>query len=220
MSEEAPAVLIMARAPRRGQVRLALEPILGADGAVALQAALIDQATGWARGVAPGRVHIAHDPPDAGPELRELVPDDVYTFPQNGDGIAGRLADAVGRVFAHGSGPLLIVWPDLPQLRAEHATAALDDLANNCDLVLGPAIDGGFYLIGIPRPLPELFALSEQAWRNADAMSIGVAAAREAGLEIGILRAERALHRPADVRAALADPLLPDGIRSLLEPRG
>ena len=86
------------------------------------------------------------------------MPDDVSTFPQNGDGIAGRLADAVGRVFAHGAGPLLIVWPDLPQLRAEHATAALGDLEENCDLVLGPAIDGGFYLIGIPRPLPELFS--------------------------------------------------------------
>ena len=48
-------------------------------------------------------------------------------------------------------------------------------------------------------------------------MSIGFEAAREAGLEIGILRAERALHRPADVRAALADPAAPDGIRRILE---
>ncbi len=220
MSEDAPAVLIMARAPRRGHVRLALEPVLGADGAVALQAALIVQAALWAQEFAPGGVHIAHDPPDAGPELRELVPDAVYTFPQNGDGIAGRLADAIGRVFAHWSGPLLIAWPDLPQLRPEHAAAALEDLRQGCDLVLGPVIDGGFYLVGISRPLPELFALPEQAWRNADAISIGVAAAREAGLEIGILRAERALHRPADVRAALADPLLPPSLRRILEPRG
>jgi hypothetical protein len=39
---------------------------------------------------------------------------------------------------------------------------------------------------------------------------------REAGLELGILRAERALHRPADARAALADPLLPDGLAKIL----
>jgi uncharacterized protein len=213
------SVLIMARAPRPGQVRLALEPLLGAEGTAGLQAALIAQAGRWASRIAPARVHIAHDPPDAGPEISTLVPDDVTLFPQNGDGIAGRLADAVGRVYAHAEGELLIVWPDLPQLRGEHASGALDDLSHGCDLVLGPVIDGGFYLIGIARPLPELFALPEQAWRGADAMGIGVAAAREAGLEIGVLRAERALHRPADVRAALADPLLPAEIRQLLTPR-
>ncbi len=45
---------------------------------------------------------------------------------------------------------------------------------------------------------------------------MSVAAVREAGLEIGLLRAERALHRPADVRAALADPTLPEAIRRVL----
>ena len=47
-------------------------------------------------------------------------------------------------------------------------------------------------------------------------MMLGVAAARDAGLDVGILRAERALHRPPDVRAALADPLLPDDIGRIL----
>jgi hypothetical protein len=47
-------------------------------------------------------------------------------------------------------------------------------------------------------------------------MTVGIAAARDAGLEIGILRAERALHRPPDVRAALADPLLPEHIVKIL----
>jgi glycosyltransferase A (GT-A) superfamily protein (DUF2064 family) len=86
-------------------------------------------------------------------------------------------------------------------------------------VVLGPAIDGGFYLIGLARPLPRLFSLPEQAWRSPDAMTIGLAAARESGLEIGLLRAERALHRPADVRAALADPLLPPDLGQLMRPR-
>jgi glycosyltransferase A (GT-A) superfamily protein (DUF2064 family) len=119
-------------------------------------------------------------------------------------------------VFARSHGPLLIVWPDLPRLRPGHAQAALDDLGAGCDLVLGPAIDGGLYLIGIARPLPKLFGLPEEAWRSRDVMMMGIAAAREAGLEVGILRAERALHRPADVRAALADPLLPDSLAKIL----
>ena len=215
-----PAVLIMARAPRRGEVRRALEPLLGADRCVALQSALIAQAVGWAVSVAPGAVHVAHDPPDVGKELRLLVGPSAALFPQNGDGIAGRLADAAARVFARSNGPLLIVWPDLPRFRPEHASAALDDLRDGCEVVLGPVIDGGLYLIGISRPLPKLFALPEQAWRSPDVMMLGMAAARDAGLEVGILRAERALARPGDVRAALADPLLPAEIGRILRRGG
>jgi glycosyltransferase A (GT-A) superfamily protein (DUF2064 family) len=208
MSEKGAAVLVMARAPRRGEVRRALEPLIGADGCVALQSALVSQAISWARELSPRAIHLAHDPPDAGPELRGLVGPDVILFPQNGEGIAGRTADAAARVFSRGPGPLLIVWPDLPRLRAMHAEAAMDDLRAGCDVVFGPVFDGGFYLVAISRPMPRLFALPELAWRGADAMTMGLAAAREAGLEVGILRAERALHRPADVRAALADPTL------------
>jgi glycosyltransferase A (GT-A) superfamily protein (DUF2064 family) len=218
MNEPA-AVLVMARAPRRGEVRRALEPVLGAERCAALQAALIVQAAKWALDIAPSRVHVAHDPPDAAAELRRLIGSSVTMFPQNGEGIAARLADAAARVFVRHSGPLLIVWPDLPRLRVEHARAALDDLAAGCDLVLGPAIDGGFYLIGINRPIPKLFALPENAWRSPDVMTMGLAAARDAGLEIGLLRAERALHRPPDVRAALADPMLPSEFAQILGKR-
>jgi glycosyltransferase A (GT-A) superfamily protein (DUF2064 family) len=213
-----PSVLIMARAPRRGEVLRALEPLLGAEGCVALQSALIAEAVRWAHEVAPAAVHVAHDPPDASRELRALARAETALFPQNGEGITGRLADAAARVFGRSSGPLLIVWPDLPMFRATHALGALDDLRNGCDLVLGPVIDGGLYLIGFSKPLPALFTLPEQVWRSPDVMAVSVAAVREAGLEIGLLRAERALHRPADVRAALADPMLPNSFRRILRP--
>ena len=197
MTADDPAVLIMARAPRRGQVRRALEPLLGADRCAALQAKLIGVAIAWGTEVAPKAMHVAHDPPDAAGEMRMMLAPDTVLFPQNGDGIAGRLADAAARVFARHTGPLLIVWPDLPRLRADHAHAALEDLRTGCDVVLGPALEGGFYLIGINRPQPTLFSLPERAWRSPDAMALAVAAVRAGGLELGILRAERPLQRCA-----------------------
>lgn len=210
-----PSVVVMARAPRRGQVRLALEPLLGADRCAALQATLIKATVAWGREVAPNAIHVAHDPPDSAAEMRLVAPDTIL-FPQNGDGIAGRLADAAARVFARHAGPLLIVWPDICRLSLDHARAALDDLRAGCDVVLGPALEGGFYLIGIKRPLPKLFALPEHDWRSPDAMALAMSAVRAAGFELGILRAERPLHRPADVRAALADPLLPGEVAGIL----
>jgi glycosyltransferase A (GT-A) superfamily protein (DUF2064 family) len=216
MTDGMPRVLVMARAPRRGEVHRALEPLLGVDGCLALHVALIAVAASWAHEVAPDGVYVAHDPPDGGPDLRPLFGAGATMFPQNGEGIAARVSDAAARVFAHREGPLLVVWPDLPRLRPEHATAALDDLNAGCDVVLGPVIDGGLYLVGIAHPVPKLFALPEQSWRGRDVMMIGLSAVREAGLEVGILRAERGLHRPSDVRAALADPLLPDGLAKIL----
>ena len=215
MNGPKPAVLLMARAPRLGEVRRALEPLLGREGCLELQSALIARAAAWARTVSSVPIHVAHDPPDAGAELRRLVGADAVLFPQNGEGIAGRLADASARVLARAGGPLLIVWPDLARFRTAHAAGALDDLAAGCDVVLGPAIDGGLYLVGISRPLPELFALPEQTWRH-DVMGVALTAIRDVGYEVGILRAERALHRPADLRAALADPLLPGDVAAIL----
>jgi glycosyltransferase A (GT-A) superfamily protein (DUF2064 family) len=211
-----PSVLMMARAPRPGAVRRALEPLLGPERCAHLQVALIEAAASWANAVAPGALHVAHEPPDAGPELRPLFGPEVDLFPQNGDGISGRLADAAARVFGHSEGPVLVMWPDLPRWRPEHATGALEDLEAGCDVALGPAMDGGFYLIAIARPLPTLFSLPEQAWRSPDVMAIAIAAAQDIGLEIGILRVERALHRPDDVRAALADPLLAPTFAAIL----
>ena len=119
-----PAVLIMARAPRAGEVRRALEPLLGREGCRELQAKLIARAAAWARKVGAGALHVAHDPPDAGSELRRLVGGDAVVFPQNGEGITGRLADASARVLSRSGGPLLIVWPDLPRFRVAPDQAA------------------------------------------------------------------------------------------------
>ncbi len=220
MSDGAASVLIMARAPRPGEVRRALEPLLGRERCAALEAALITRAAQWAHSVAPGAVHVAHAPPEAARELRPLVGNGATLFPQNGDGIAGRVADASARVFGHTRGPLLIVWPELPALRPAHAQAALEDLAAGCELVLGPVIDGGFYLIGLAGPLQKLFAMPEQTWRDADVMKLGLDAVAQAGVELGILRTERGLHRPPDVRAALADPCLPEEIARILQTGG
>jgi glycosyltransferase A (GT-A) superfamily protein (DUF2064 family) len=212
-------VLIFARAPRRGTVRRALEPMLGVAGAVKVHATLLVQAAEWARALEPDSLYVAYEPADAGPEIEALLGADVLAFPQVGEGIAGRFRHAVGRVFEDGAGPLLVVWPDLVNLRPMHGREALADLEAGADIVLGPVFDGGFYLIGLPRPLPQLFALDEKDWRGPGAVGIAMAAALQTGptpLEVGLLRAERALHRPSDVRAALADPMLPTAMAKVL----
>ncbi|HEY2159759.1 MAG TPA: hypothetical protein VGH24_00495 [Solirubrobacteraceae bacterium] len=158
-----------------------------ADGQLA--AALRSEAERWAGEVAPGRVHFADGP----------------------------VAEATERVFAERPGPVLAIWPVLARFRPEHAVGALGDLEAGAGLVIGPVIDGGgLYLLGLSRPLGELVSVPDETWSGEGAMSAALQAAAEAGLEVGILRAERALRSPDDVRAALADPLTPDQIGRIL----
>jgi len=189
MSGGAPAVLLMA--PRASpEDDAGLEQLLGPEGAAELRGALFAHAEAWARKVAPDGFQVA----DGG----------------------GPLSDEISRIYATHEGPLLVVWPWLARFRPEDAVGALDDLAAGCDLVLGPLIDGGLYLLGLAGPLPVLLTISEERWQDPDVMATGFATASDAGLEVGVLRAERALRSAADVRAALADPLLPEEISRIL----
>ena len=152
------------------------------------------RARDWAAEIAPGRVAVAAATGSA------------------------QLAQATDRAFAGGDGgPLLMIWPDLPQWRPEHAAGALDDLAQACDVSVGPEFDGGFYLVALARSTPALFAIPDEAWHGPDAMGLALTAIHAAGLQIGLLRPERGLRRVADVRAALADPLLDPELRAILE---
>ena len=210
----------MARAPRPRTVRRALEPLLGPERCAALQAALI--VPGRASGrptVAPGAVHVGYEPVDAEAEMRALLGPEVSLFPQHGAGISGPAgpghrapvhprpragADHLARPAAAGA---------LTTPRARSPTSPTGPTWRS-----GPQFDGGFYMVGIRRVRwPHCSRCPRSVWRSPDAMSAAIVAAREAELEVGLLRAERGLRRPEDVRAALADPLTDPEIRAILE---
>jgi glycosyltransferase A (GT-A) superfamily protein (DUF2064 family) len=123
-----------------------------------------------------------------------------------------RLSDLVGAADRY---PVIVAWPSLPRWRADVAEAVRDDLSGGCDLVLGPTMDAGLYLLALGRPLPGLVERFE-APLSDDAVVLGAQAAQEAGIEIGLLRVERGLVTAADARAALIDPLTPPEVVALL----
>jgi hypothetical protein len=204
----------MARAPLPGRCKTRLEPLLGPEGCAALQTVLLARAVEWARAAAPGRAWVAFDPAEA--EAALGVPADVGRFPQEGEDLGARLAHAAERVLAEGSGPLLIAGTDCPALTPAHAAAALGDLGDGCDVSVGPAVDGGYYLLALAGPQPALFALPPDVWGGPHVLRESLQAAGEAGLRIGLLRPERDLDTPADARAMLADPLTPAEIATAL----
>ncbi len=211
-----PAAVVIAKAPRPGLCKTRMEPLLGPDGAARLQAALVARAAAWASAL--GDAYVAYTPDDAEGELAALAPG-ATLFPQAEGDLGDRLAHATGHVLAEHGGPVVLVGSDAPTNPQAPGRAAPQDLADGCDVSVGPAADGGWYLMALREPHPELFALPTEAWGGPEVMALTLAAAQRAGLGVGMLRSERDLDEPADALALLADPLAPpDVVEALRSP--
>ncbi|WAX77471.1 TIGR04282 family arsenosugar biosynthesis glycosyltransferase [Streptomyces sp. KMM 9044] len=211
-----PAVLIMAKAPRPGLVKTRLHPLLSPPRCADLQAELIRHTAELATSHTP-RTYLALSPHEGEDAIRTTVSAGVRLLLQRGTDLGERLAAAVADAFADGAGPLLVVGTDAPTLTGGHLTAAFTALQNH-DVALGPALDGGYYLIGLRAPHTSLFALDPEVWSTDRVLTATRALARDGGLSTGTLRPLRDLDTPADAAALLRDPMLPPGIAALLRP--
>jgi rSAM/selenodomain-associated transferase 1 len=143
-----PVVAVIAKAPVPGRVKTRLcPPFTPAEAAALAEAALRDTlaAVRAVRGVRRAIVLDGAPGPWLGPGI-EVVP-------QRGGGLGERLAGA----FADLGGPALVVGMDTPQLAPAQLSSALAALERH-DAVLGPALDGGYWAIGLAAPEPRAFA--------------------------------------------------------------
>jgi len=209
------ATIVVAKAPRPGLCKTRLEPLLGAEGCARLQAALLARAAAWA--AAAGDAFVVFTPADARDEIAPLAPG-ATLVPQVEGSLGDRLAAAFRSVFEVHDGPAVLVGVDTPQLQPAHAEAALDDLRDGIDVTVGPAADGGYYLIGLREPNDALFDLPAELWGGSEVLVKTLEAAGAAGLTVAMLRSERDLDDEADARAMLADPLTPPEIAAALRP--
>ena len=207
----------MARAPQPGRVKTRLEPLLGPDGCAMLQARLTARAARLAAKAAPGAAYVAVEPPDAAELMGDLVGDGVELFGQSGGTLGERLADATEQVFERSPGrEVVVIGTDAPAIGTRHFGSALAVLASGRDAALGPALDGGYYLIALARPLPQLFAIDASAWGGEEVLGLTLRAARAAELRVGLIEPARDLDTPGDAQALLEGGDLPEDIASLL----
>jgi rSAM/selenodomain-associated transferase 1 len=139
---------VIAKAPVPGRVKTRLcPPFTPAEAAVLAEAALRDTlaAVRAVRGVRRAIVLDGAPGPWLGPGIEVL--------PQRGGDLGRRLAAA----FADLGGPALVVGMDTPQLEPAQLSGALAALERR-DAVLGPALDGGYWAIGLATPDPGVFA--------------------------------------------------------------
>jgi rSAM/selenodomain-associated transferase 1 len=156
------AVAIMAKAPIPGLAKTRLIPSIGAHAAAVLQERLTERVveTALTSQVGPVTLWCAPDPSHA--SFRELVRHHKPTLKRQPDGDLGaRMLAAMTAC----DGPTLVIGTDCPAIAAEHLRASADALRDGADVVLIPAEDGGYVLIGAHGAQPELF--SGIAWGTA-----------------------------------------------------
>jgi rSAM/selenodomain-associated transferase 1 len=103
---------------------------------------------------------------------------------QQGVDLGGRMAWAFEKVFEQGHKKVVIIGSDCLELQAPVITQAFDEL-ERYDVVIGPANDGGYYLLGLTQTRPELF--HGMAWSTPAVLSQSIQVCRQAALTVSLL---------------------------------
>lgn len=192
-------LLVFARVPALGRVKSRLAAGVGEPAALAVYHELlaITNAAVVAAGV-PATVWLA-DAAGAEPtaaETREWAAHSAKCQP-DGD-LGARMAGAFAAAFGAGAGRVAIIGTDCPGLRDTHLNQAFALLETH-DLVLGPATDGGYYLLGLRQPQPELF--QNKTWSTASVLADTLTDIRRLGLRVALLSELRDVDTAQDLAA-------------------
>jgi uncharacterized protein len=179
------AIAIMAKAPRRGEVKTRLVPPLSEVEAALLGACFIRDAAGNILAAAEAAAidgYVAYSPAGSEELFVALLPGQIRLLPPRRIGLGASLLDAAEDLLAAGYGSVCLVNADSPTLPTAVLVEAARVLAAPGDrLVLGPADDGGYYLIGLKHAHRRLF--EDIAWSTERVFRQTLERARELGLD-------------------------------------
>jgi rSAM/selenodomain-associated transferase 2/rSAM/selenodomain-associated transferase 1 len=191
-------LILFARHPIAGRAKTRLIPALGAEGAAALHRRLVLRAlrTGHEAcraGHADFEVHF-----DGGTEqaMSHWLGDNARFLPQASGDLGERIAGAFEESFRAGSTATVIIGSDCPDLSPEVISTAFARLTET-PVVLGPAQDGGYYLIGMSRPVPELFR--GIPWGTDRVLADSLAVLERRGWKAAMLNPLTDIDRPEDL---------------------
>jgi uncharacterized protein len=175
---------LFAKHPTPARVKTRLAAALGPDAAATLYAAFTQDIVARFRHVAARRI-LAFTPADAAARnhFQQLAGSDYELWPQP-DGSLGERLHAFFDTHLAAADRAVVIGSDSPTLPAEFATRALELLGER-DCVLGPAADGGYYLIALRRPCPALFEGID--WGTPRVLEQAVDRLRQAGLSLHLL---------------------------------
>ena len=199
------ALVLFAKVPVPGKVKTRLFPCLSPEEASRLYQAFVWDAVAKAaqlrdrRGVV---VSIAAYPSSNDPFFHQLRQEyGLELSDQEGDDLGERMGCAVKGLLARGSERVVLIGSDSPTLPTRFLDLAFD-LLGSSPVVLGPSFDGGYYLVGLSRWIPEIF--EDIPWSTGVVLERTLQKIRELGLGCEILPAWHDVDDPEGLRLLIA----------------
>jgi uncharacterized protein len=196
------ALLVFAKTPKPGKVKTRLLAAVSADVAAALHAACIEDTLRIARQMrgcdafvfaAGGTGYFRRLVKKKGSGAR------LQVLPQRGADLGARMENAFRKCFAMGYREVAVIGTDTPWMGVERVRRAFAELKAN-DVVIGPAEDGGYYLLGIRKMVAEIFR--GIPWSTERVMALTLQKIGVLKLRTKLLRRDFDLDRPEDLQTA------------------
>jgi hypothetical protein len=196
-------MVMMARRPEAGRVKTRLCPPLTAEQAAMLYTAFLHDLVELLRRIPAVQPLIAYTPETDADYFAALAPD-IARRPQRGIDLSARLATITTDLFHEGAPAVVVIGSDSPALPAAYIEEAFATLTNGADLVLGPADDGGYYLVGLRQSMPVLF--TNVVMSTATVLHDTLVIAEQLGLRTTLLAPWYDVDTFADLKRLYDDP--------------
>jgi rSAM/selenodomain-associated transferase 1 len=200
-------LIIYAKAPVAGIAKTRLFPHVSFEEAAKLQEAMLADLVDNCVTLAGIGLWVCYTPSSSVGLFKDLLGDRTLEYrPQKGGDLGERMGRSFLCAFEEGAKRAVIVGTDVPSIPPEILCSAFHRLSED-DLVLGPAEDGGYYLIGLKRPAPGLFTGIE--WSGGNVLDSTLDAAKRLGLKAALLPTLKDIDTFEDLREASLGPLPP-----------
>lgn len=196
------ALLVFLKAPVPGLVKTRLMPRWSAEDACDLHQAMVEDLLDRIDSIPDTALYLCFAPVTAGAAVREWLGGEHNLLAQRGNGLGERMQDAFRLVFGHGHERVLLAGNDVPDLDRtiiDRAFTALD----RCEVAIGPALDGGYYLVGLRHPLEALFTAID--WGTAAVLRQTLERVRMLGLTVECLPTLGDVDTPGDALRLCVD---------------
>ncbi|MDH3284498.1 MAG: TIGR04282 family arsenosugar biosynthesis glycosyltransferase [Acidobacteriota bacterium] len=198
-------ILVFVKHPEPGRVKTRLAAGVGNERSAEVYRRLAERTlrTVRAAATAPGRrVRLAVDPPQRVADVSRWLGPDFPAAPQAAGHLGERMSAAFADAFEDGAQRVVIVGTDCPGLAPFDIDAAFTALSTN-DVVVGPAEDGGYWLLGLAEHRPPLF--EDIAWSEPDVLTRTLLKLRRAAVRFILLRTLRDVDTVEDLRALVPE---------------
>jgi len=195
-------VILFVKLPEKGRVKSRLALHIGEDTALRLyENMVLDVIDMLKRGRFPFR--ICFTPPDARDQMTGWLGREYDYLPQTGDHLGDRMEEAFARVFSGDVEEALLIGSDIPGLTTEVIEEAFTSLLTN-DAVIGPANDGGYYLIGFRKNtfFPRIF--HDMVWSTSTVFRETLDRLHEASVTLRVLPEMTDIDTLEDLRTLLS----------------